>query len=190
MKSLFEFDEEIEESLWILADGGFLLLETENDYYIGCDATNSKSVKILQKNTEFFKAFKAILVNSMAMLIRYVDDVPEVAYDLSENVSSTITMIFPKAKNLNKDILLKNNRIAITITFNNFFKVLISTYKKPLFYKKIKKFHNENLNDFYCFNSKNYQIKKIITQIPSESQLIKFNSDNTYVNLKKLSLTF
>jgi tRNA A37 threonylcarbamoyladenosine synthetase subunit TsaC/SUA5/YrdC len=132
MKNYSKFDTILEKCIYILSDNGFISLNNNNKLYIACDAKNDKALSLLKNIT----GFGGLLVHSLAMLIKLVDNVPEYVYDIYEQNNGTLTFIFPEPKKfLNKKVLIKNGNLAITITSLSFFKELCSVYQKPLFYK-------------------------------------------------------
>lgn len=133
MKNLNLFEEDIEHCLTTLADGGTILYPTDTIWGIGCDATNIRAIeKVYQikkrpKNNPFI-----ILVSSVAMLLKYADDVPEMIFDFLENVKEPTTIIYPKSKNLPEEVCNIDGSIAIRVCNEPFCKSLISTFRKPI----------------------------------------------------------
>lgn len=133
MKNLNLFKEDIEHCLTTLANEGTILYPTDTIWGIGCDATKIRAIeKVYQikkrpKNNPFI-----ILVSSVAMLLKYADDVPEMIFDFLENVKEPTTIIYPKSKNLPKEVCNIDGSIAIRICNEPFCKLLISTFRKPI----------------------------------------------------------
>ena len=79
--------EDVEKSLDVLYVGGIFLYPTDTVWGLGCDATNEVAVKKIyaakQRNEQ---VPLLVLVNSIAMLERYVEEVPQVAYDIIESL--------------------------------------------------------------------------------------------------------
>ena len=80
---------EIKKMVEVLRAGGLILYPTDTVWGIGCDATNEEAVKKIfeLKRREDSKSL-IVLVDSVDRLAAYVDDVPDVAWDLAE-VSDT-----------------------------------------------------------------------------------------------------
>ena len=87
--------EEIARALEIVRKGGIILYPTDTVWGIGCDATNTKAVERVYeiKKRQDSKAL-ITLVNSEAMLERYVEEVPEVAYQLMEAAVRPLTIVY------------------------------------------------------------------------------------------------
>lgn len=133
MNNFLDFEEDLEQSLATLIDGGVILYPTDTIWGLGCDATNSQAVKRIYDikkrptNNPFI-----VLVHSEAMLLKFVEDIPEIAFELIENTQQPLTLIFPKAKNVSPNVCGKDGSIAIRVVNEPFCKALISTFKKPI----------------------------------------------------------
>jgi len=84
---------EINNSIEALKSGGLILYPTDTVWGIGCDATNEAAVtKVYQlKNREDSKALICLVANQ-AMLERYVEKVPDVAYDIIDLATKPTTI--------------------------------------------------------------------------------------------------
>ncbi len=133
MNSLDNFEDDLEQSLAILIDGGVILYPTDTIWGLGCDATNDQAIQRIYdiKKRPAQNPF-IILVHSEAMLLKYVEDVPEIAFEMIENAQRPLTLIFPRAKNLSPHICGQDGSIAIRVVNEPFCKALISTFKKPI----------------------------------------------------------
>jgi L-threonylcarbamoyladenylate synthase len=127
------FDEDIVNSLKILKEGGVILYPSDTIWGFGCDATNNDAVeKIFRiKSRNDSKSF-IILVDSVAMLERYVKDIPEIALDLIEVSETPITIIYPKAKNLAPAIPAEDGSVGIRVCMDEFCNKLIGRFRKPI----------------------------------------------------------
>ena len=94
---------EIKKMVEVLRAGGLILYPTDTVWGIGCDATNEEAVKKIfkLKNREDSKSL-IVLVDSVDRLAPYVDDVPDVVWDLAEVSETPLTIIYPTGKNLAK----------------------------------------------------------------------------------------
>jgi L-threonylcarbamoyladenylate synthase len=92
------FKEDIENSLKVLHNGGVILYPTDTVWGLGCDATDNDAVeRIFRIKSRSDKKNLIILVNSEAMVERYVRDIPEIARELIEVSEEPITIIYPEA---------------------------------------------------------------------------------------------
>jgi L-threonylcarbamoyladenylate synthase len=117
----------------VLKDGGVILYPTDTIWGIGCDATNEKAVqRIYQiKKREDSKSM-LVLMENPALLDRYVDDVPEVAWDLIEITTTPLTVIYPNAKNLAPNLIAADGSIGIRFTREEFTSKLLQRFRRPL----------------------------------------------------------
>lgn len=124
---------DIIKALEVLKSGGVILYPTDTIWGIGCDATNPEAVKRIYgiKQREDSKSM-LVLMENPALLDRYVDDVPEIAWDLVEISTTPLTVIYPKAKNLAANLLAADGSIGIRFTKEEFTKCLLQRFRKPI----------------------------------------------------------
>lgn len=124
---------DIKKALEVIKNGGIILYPTDTIWGIGCDATNEKSVsRIYQiKKREDSKSMLVLLENP-ALLERYVIEVPEIAWDLAEVATTPLTVIYPGAKNLAKNLLAEDGSIGIRFTKETFTMQLLQRFRRPL----------------------------------------------------------
>ena len=130
MKNL---QQEIENSLKALKEGKTILYPTDTVWGLGADATNSKAVQRIYKikKREADKSM-IILLDDMEKLEEYVVDVPEISYDLIEKTRVPLTIIYPKAKNLAKNLVAKDGSIAIRVVNGAYCSEIIRLLNKPI----------------------------------------------------------
>ncbi len=113
--------------------GGIILYPTDTVWGIGCDATNEQAVaKIYRLKQREDSKSMIILLDNEAKLLSYVREVPEQAWDLMEFAERPLTIIYPDAKNLAKNLIAEDKSIAIRITKDDFCRKLIGKFRKPL----------------------------------------------------------
>lgn len=124
---------DITRALEILKNGGVILYPTDTVWGIGCDATNAEAVKRIYeiKRREDSKSM-LVLMENPALLDRYIDEVPEVAWDLIELASSPLTIIYPGAKNLAGNLIASDGTIGIRFTREKFTSTLLQRFRRPL----------------------------------------------------------
>jgi L-threonylcarbamoyladenylate synthase len=127
------FDTEIQNALNVLRSGGIILYPTDTIWGLGCDATNEEAVKKIYaiKRRDDTKSM-IILLDNDAKLPSYVRQVPEQAWDLIEFSEKPLTIIYPEAKNLAKNIIAEDGSIGIRVTKDEFCKRLIEKFRKPI----------------------------------------------------------
>lgn len=126
-------EEEIKKTVKVLKDGGVIIYPTDTIWGIGCDATNAKAIKRIYqlKKRQGSKTF-IVLLSDKNQIPDYVDDVPEIVWDLLDNYDKPLTIIYNKAKNLAKNLIRDDKTIAIRVTNNEFSKRLIQEFGKPI----------------------------------------------------------
>ena len=125
--------EDIENALEVLNNGGVILYPTDTIWGIGCDATNQEAVEKVYKikKREDSKALLVLLENPNR-LSYYIEDVPEIAWDLIDVNDKPMTIIYPGARNLAKNLIAEDGSLGIRITEEDFTKRLIQKFKKPI----------------------------------------------------------
>lgn len=125
--------DDIKKALEVLKGGGVILYPTDTIWGIGCDATNEEAVKRIYaiKKREDSKSM-LVLMENPALLDRYVDEVPEVAWDLVEISTTPLTVIYPGAKNLAKNLIAEDGSIGIRFTKEEFTGKLLQRLRRPL----------------------------------------------------------
>jgi L-threonylcarbamoyladenylate synthase len=123
----------IQETITVLKRKGVILYPTDTIWGLGCDATNEDAISLLyaikQRNKN---KSMLILVNSIHMLEKYVELIPETAYDLIENTKYPLTIIYPDGINIAKNLLANDGSIGIRVTKDKFCCELIQEFGKPI----------------------------------------------------------
>lgn len=124
--------EEIQKACRILNDGGLILYPTDTIWGIGCDATNEKAVRRVYelKRRDDSKAM-LVLLDDVGRLPSYVD-MPDVAYDLLEVADKPMTIIYPGAKNLARNLIAADGTIGIRVTQEAFSRGMIARFRRPV----------------------------------------------------------
>lgn len=127
------FDEDIQNALKVLREGGVILYPTDTIWGIGCDATNEKAVKRVFeiKQREDTKSMLVLLENPN-LILSYIYEMPDVAWDLIDYSEKPTTIIYDKAKNLAKNLIAEDGSIGIRITKEAFTSKLLQRFRKPL----------------------------------------------------------
>ncbi len=126
-------NEDLKKAVEILKQGGIILYPTDTIWGIGCDATNEEAVDKLFaiKKREKDKSM-LILLDNPAKLQTYVEDVPEIAWDLIDLTDKPLTIIFNGAKNLAPNLICDDGTIGIRITSEDFSRDLCMRFRKPI----------------------------------------------------------
>ncbi len=125
--------DDLKTALDVLRNGGLILYPTDTIWAIGCDATNAEALKKIDtlKNTPHANR-RVVLLDSTAKLQGYVNDIPEVAFDLADLTTKPLTIIYEDVKNLAPQALDSDGCIGIRITEEKFSKELCARFKKPI----------------------------------------------------------
>lgn len=126
-------EDDIKSCVEVLKNGGLILYPTDTVWGIGCDATNEAAVERvyrLKQRTDNQKMI--VLVNSDNVIERYVNDVPEVAYQLIEYADKPTTVILENAFGFAPNLLGENNSVGIRVTKEEFSRKLVERFRKPI----------------------------------------------------------
>ena len=203
MSDTIRYDkEDLQEALRVLRNGGIIVYPTDTVWGIGCDATNEEAVKKIYalKQREDSKSM-LVLLDSAAKLDYYVDvtETAEMLLDAQKDeeqdaadAPKPLTLIYPNARHLAKNLIAEDGSIGIRITDEPFSKALCAQLKRPIvstsanisghptapFFAQIEQ---EILDgaDYVCrFRRED--------ETPHEpSSIIKLNSDGTFVIIRK-----
>lgn len=125
--------DEVAKALKVLQDGGIILYPTDTIWGIGCDAGNTEAVKkIYQLKQRAESKSMIILLDIDNKLLSYVNEVPDIAYDLIEYAENPLTLVMPGAKNIATNLIATDGSIAIRVTKHPFCQQLIQRLRKPL----------------------------------------------------------
>lgn len=127
------FHEDVKQALEVLRKGGVILYPTDTIWGLGCDATNALAVKRIFdiKQRDDFKSM-LILLENPNRISGYIDEMPEVAWDLIEFSEKPLTIIYDKAKNLANNLIAVDGSIGIRITREAFTCELLKRFRKPI----------------------------------------------------------
>jgi L-threonylcarbamoyladenylate synthase len=125
--------DEINETIEILKEGGLILYPTDTIWGLGCDATNPEAVEKLYKlKQRVAEKSMSILVCNDAMINKYIPEIPEVSWDLIDAAEKPLTIIYPAAKSIAKNILATDGSIGVRLIKDEFCNNLIFKYRKPI----------------------------------------------------------
>jgi len=125
--------QEVEKSVELLRKGKILLYPTDTIWGIGCDATNTKAVdKVFKLKNRHKQKSMIVLLDSADKLSLYIDEVPQIAYDLIENAASPITIVYNKARHLSKKLIASDGSIAIRVVKDDYCLGVIRKLDHPL----------------------------------------------------------
>ncbi len=124
---------EINKALEVLHAGGVILYPTDTIWGIGCDATNAEAVRrVYEIKQRADSKSMLVLLHHDSRLQGYVQEVPDMAWELIDLATSPLTIIYPQAKNLAPNLIAADGSIGIRITNEAFSQKLIERFRKPI----------------------------------------------------------
>ena len=140
---------DLEEAVRVLRAGGVIVYPTDTVWGIGCDATNEEAVRrvyALKRRAD--SKSMLVLLDASGKLQGYVEEVPEMAWELLECTSPLqlplqggrentehirpLTIIYPRGKNLARNLLAEDGSVGIRITREPFSKALCERLRRPI----------------------------------------------------------
>lgn len=128
-----DFREDIRQAVEVLKKGGIILYPTDTIWGIGCDATNAEAVaRIYQLKKREDSKNMAVLMENPNLLNSYIEEVPEVAWELVDVTDKPLTIVYPGAKNLAANLIAEDGGIGIRISGEAFTQQLIKRFRRPI----------------------------------------------------------
>lgn len=128
-----DYKTEIKNALETLKRGGLILYPTDTVWGIGCDATNAEAIEKVYalKRRQESKAL-ICLVSDYKMLNQFVEDVPEVAYDILKYARKPTTIIYDDPIRVAENLIAPDNSLAIRVSKDKFSNELVKRFRKPV----------------------------------------------------------
>ncbi|MFC7525133.1 L-threonylcarbamoyladenylate synthase [Parapedobacter sp. GCM10030251] len=124
---------DINGALEVLRAGGLILYPTDTIWGIGCDATNPAAVeRVYQLKGRDQSKSLIVLLDNENKLPGYIQEVPEIAYQLIEYTERPLTIVYSGAKNLAPNLIAEDGSIGIRIVNHAFCSPLLRRLRKPL----------------------------------------------------------
>ncbi|MFW5889776.1 MAG: L-threonylcarbamoyladenylate synthase [Marinilabiliaceae bacterium] len=128
-----DYRDDLKRAVEVLRNGGLILYPTDTIWGIGCDATNAEAVKkVYDLKQRADSKSMLVLVENEVRLASYVEEVPEMAYQLIDVSEKPLTIIYPKGKNLAENLLAEDGSIGIRVTREDFSRELCRKFRKPV----------------------------------------------------------
>lgn len=127
------YRDDIKNALKVLRDGGVILYPTDTVWGLGCDATRAEAVRRIYdiKKRADSKSL-IVLVNSVTMLSRYVDNPPDIALELAELAEKPLTVVYDRGRGLAQGVTSDDGSVGVRICYDPFCDGLLSAFRKPL----------------------------------------------------------
>ena len=128
-----DLNQEIQNTLEVLQNGGIVLYPTDTVWGIGCDATNEVAVaKIYQLTKKNDNQGMVCLVNNDKMIHNVFKEVPDVAWQIMDFSDKPTTLVLDKPINIAKNLVANNNTLAIRLVKDSFCFKLLDKFRKPI----------------------------------------------------------
>jgi L-threonylcarbamoyladenylate synthase len=113
--------------------GGTVLYLSDTIWGLGCDPKNETAVeKVIQlKKSHENKSF-IVLTDHFRFLEHMVPEFPEVCYDLIDFSTDPLTIIYPNAKGLAKQVLAEDGSVGIRLTKDPYCMSYLKALNGPL----------------------------------------------------------
>lgn len=126
-------EDEIKKACEVMQAGGIILYPTDTIWGIGCDATDPEAVKrVYDLKKRVDNKAMLVLIDSPAKLNAYMEQVPDIAWDLIEIADRPLTIIYPNARNLAANLLGEDGSVGIRVTNEEFSRKLCERFRKPV----------------------------------------------------------
>lgn len=125
--------EDILKACEVMNAGGIILYPTDTIWGIGCDATNEEAVRKVYelKKREDSKSM-IVLIDIPVKLDYYLDEVPDMAWDLIEVSEKPLTIIYDKARYVAENLIAEDGTLAIRVTKEKFSQELCRRFRKAI----------------------------------------------------------
>ena len=132
-KTDLALQQEVEQAVGILRQGGILLYPTDTVWGVGCDATNPQAVdRIYRLKRSENKKSMLVLCASADMVVRYVNKAPGIAFEVMELATSPLTAILPGAVGLAPNLIPDEETLGVRIPDHEFCCRMLRAFGKPV----------------------------------------------------------
>lgn len=130
---MIDFEQDIQQCLEVLQQGGTILYPTDTVWGIGCDATNEAAVaKVFQIKNRPDEKSMIVLVADERDVLKHVAAADLGVFDYLQQYNRPVTVVYDGAIGLAQNLIGPNGSIAIRICNELFCKHLIKRFRKPI----------------------------------------------------------
>lgn len=123
----------LRQALTALRSGGLILYPTDTLWGIGCDATNEQAVaRVLALKERDDAKGLIVLVDTETRIAGYVEEVPDIAYDLIALADRPLTVVFERAKNLAHNIIASDGSVGVRVVQHELCQRLVAQLGRPI----------------------------------------------------------
>lgn len=124
---------DVERACKVMREGGIVVYPTDTIWGIGCDATNADAVaRVYDVKRRADNKALITLVPYAGWVENYVEDVPEVAWELLDAVVDPTTIVYDKGKNLAPNLLGEDGSVGIRVTNEFYSQQLALRLRRPI----------------------------------------------------------
>ncbi len=128
-----DFNDDIEQCISILRNGGIILYPTDTVWGIGCDATNEKAVeRIFQLKKRSDEKAMIVLVADETDVLKHAANTDLRVFDYLKQLQRPVTVVYEGAIGLADNLVAKDGSVAIRIINDIFCKHLVKRFRKPI----------------------------------------------------------
>jgi L-threonylcarbamoyladenylate synthase len=128
-----KLSEEVNRAIDVIKRGGVILYPTDTVWGIGCDASNPEAVKkVFEIKQRADNKALIVLVGSANDVAKYVQEMPDIAYDLIEFSERPLTIVYDKGFGLAPALLGEDGSVGIRVTSEKFSSELCRKLRRPL----------------------------------------------------------
>jgi L-threonylcarbamoyladenylate synthase len=128
-----KLSEEVNRAIDVIKCGGVILYPTDTVWGIGCDASNPEAVKkVFEIKQRADNKALIVLVGSANDVAKYVQEMPDIAYDLIEFSERPLTIVYDKGFGLAPALLGEDGSVGIRVTSEKFSSELCRKLRRPL----------------------------------------------------------
>lgn len=189
---MIDLKQETETMIAHLKRGGVILYPTDTVWGIGCDATNEEAIKrILKIKKSDAKKSMLCLVSDFKMLEQYVEEVPEVAYDILKYASKPTTIIYDNPIRVSEALIAEDNTLGIRVARDPFLSKLLRKFKRPIVSTSANFSGELTPKRFEDIDPKLIDLMDYVCQLKSNSKytkpsaIIKIGSDSSVKVIRK-----
>ena len=124
---------DVDRACKVMQEGGIVVYHTDTIWGIGCDATNADAVARLYeiKRRADHKAL-ITLVPDAGWVERYVEEVPDVAWELLDVAVDPMTIVYDRGKNVATNLMGEDGSIGLRVTSEFYSRELCRRLRKPV----------------------------------------------------------
>ncbi len=124
---------DVDRACKVIQEGGIVVYPTDTIWGIGCDATNADAVARVYeiKRRADHKAL-ITLVPDAGWVERYVEEVPDVAWELLDVAVDPMTIVYDRGKNVATNLMGEDGSIGLRVTSEFYSRELCRRLRKPV----------------------------------------------------------